>query len=517
MTIAKSIIRILLFAACLAAMLLCCACSNEENDALSNLDKIGGGEKTATVSVYQIVLPSRSGAELALSADKLATAITENTGVRSDIYYDNEVVPYAADAIAVLVGNTKYSDSALYIHSLRRDDYVCRASARSIVIGGKSDSACVAAIEYLVEEILPYRESQTLMDDGDGFEYYAEYEFASLALCGTRLGSYGIVCTLPRGSAEANMTSALRERIADRCGEYPELYFAEQGTDGVRELIITQDASGASNAKIAYDGEDVVLTARDTYGISVAMEKLYAEMFCSVSDGKASFDITSEKNYSYVQPKISINSLTARIDRCASLVDRALILAGATANCDVVCFGKLNAEAWDIVKNNLNNSYTPFCFDVGGGECVAFAYDGAKLSLDAQSPSLVRQGECLLAQLGFVMGGESIKICLLIGTASEVSDAQLSAVKQCVLDKNAYTAALLTLSGGAPYDVSVRGISTVYNELLTVNSQEYRACMLTDGSRLSASDVLIGKNSFFASVKVELCGTVSDGFAALLR
>ena len=294
MTTAKSYIKILLTVVCLCVLLLLGACS-ENGDALSNLEQLDGGQNESTIRVYQLVLPAHSGSVLAQSADKLAAAITAKTGVRCDTYYDNESVPYVEDAICVLLGDTAYADSVQYVHSLRRDDYICRTTEKNIVLGGKSDNATAAAIEYLIEEILPYRDGVAIMDPRDGFEYYAEYELDSLALCGVRFGNYDIVCDCERDSLQAKMAEELRRIIADKCGEYPRLYFGRAGTDGVRELVIKTDTAVGNNSTITYDGEDVVLSAKDTYGLSVGMERLYTEMFSGASDRKASLDISSEK------------------------------------------------------------------------------------------------------------------------------------------------------------------------------------------------------------------------------
>jgi hypothetical protein len=165
------------------------------------------------------------------------------------------------------------------LRSLRRDDYLCRRTGNTVILGGRTDGATRTAVERFCREILPAATAESLMSENGGFSYCGEdYGVTSVKLNGFDLWEYRIV--YPKGEAEAlqSLSYRLRDEIANRSGYVLEV-LSERDLDGATKGIFigteTPDQEGAC-AYLIPKSNGILLCAEDFFGVSVAADRLCA-------------------------------------------------------------------------------------------------------------------------------------------------------------------------------------------------------------------------------------------------
>ena len=275
MTIVK---RLLPFMLAVSILLCLPSCKNsqepeETDDALSMLLEIVDSYDTTAVSdYYVIVIPSGCTSELAGKARALSDALEEITGVDSVVEYDGGDNPLRSNAIEIILGNTSRNESRVALAELSTGDYVCKKIDGSIVIGGIDDADTVIAVERFMTDILPYSSAEQLMSSGAEFEYFADPDRDDVLLCGFLISDFGIVC-----EADVDLLSVAKKikgEILDRSGS--ELKISASQRSGLRDIVIKLEESDSyvGEGYILYDGEDVILSAYDIYGMQAVADEL---------------------------------------------------------------------------------------------------------------------------------------------------------------------------------------------------------------------------------------------------
>ncbi len=271
--------QILLF--CFSLILCSCSSSTENvTDHSAYLNDITEQAETA-IEECNLIVPSDASPELIESARKLSREFAERFGITSSVYFDNEPVLSSKNTIYIFLGNTSYDLSRSKTARLKIDDYVCTSVGDDIILGGKSSSATVAAIERFISEVLPVFDLQNGLSEEDRFEYRGEYLYTNITVNGYSLDDYTIAYPSSALMREKEIAYALRERIAELCGAYPDI-LRDRETKASDRLICIGACfdDEITEAQIACHGSNIKLCGSSENLIAQSAQSFY-EMLCS--------------------------------------------------------------------------------------------------------------------------------------------------------------------------------------------------------------------------------------------
>lgn len=297
MTIGKLLVRT---TALLLVVLLCalgCACSQREDYPPELKGTDGQGEALS----YRIVIPSACSAALKNAADGLALRIAEQTGVTATAVYDTEPLSERVNETEILLGLTNRSVSMESMKSLKKDDYICRVVNGAVVLGGKTDSATVVAVERFCREILPAATAELLMSEDGGYSLYGSYPYEQVLLNGFDLHEYGIVCPNNASEELLRLASSLQGAIAQKSGYWLRVSLeADRDRTGKGIFLVTEKSEGGSVcARLISNAQGVTLCAEDSLGISAAARELFSLLFAPADQGVCSAVLSSTRECSY--------------------------------------------------------------------------------------------------------------------------------------------------------------------------------------------------------------------------
>ncbi len=399
MTIVKGHRCVAVIFMCAVIVVCCAACGGTslEGDLDSLQASVG-----LKINKYQIIIPSDSSPELADKANSLAYKIEESIWVTCRVYSDSSQPPADMYALPIYIGNAK-GKLEQERGGLRRDDYIYSATDERIILGGLSHSASIAAIDRFIEDVLPYCESTNIFEYQGDFEYRHTYETPSFKLCGFDLDDYSICALADEESHEMTMARAMRDGISDLTGVYPQIVSAEAQSTGHKQIVLQKNGTGT--VSITFNGEDILLTAPDTYGLS-----LLCSMFCErlsecVARGDAYMDITEAVTCTYSAPKLKL-FVAYQPERSVS---GALSFADTVeaANADIVYFGIMDKEFCQLVRANIKG-YEFFVYSMAEDKVLAMAYKAAAFncSVDFSNAS----DGIMATDIELVSSGERFKI-----------------------------------------------------------------------------------------------------------
>ena len=231
--------------ALLALLLLFCfllgSCRSSQIDS-SALHALKSGEDAPLTSSNSfehdyLIIPASAGSELIARARTLASALSEQTGIPS-LYFDDEDPLMRENTRTLLLGNVQNALSQSHLHTLRRDDYLCIAEENTLILGGKSDAATIAAINRFTDQLLPYADAEILINNDQHFTVRAEYTFSAATLNNFSLEDYRIAYPKNGTLGEKALAYALREQIADHCGFYPDILPDDRIDEQTRVIAI---------------------------------------------------------------------------------------------------------------------------------------------------------------------------------------------------------------------------------------------------------------------------------------
>ena len=287
MILDKNILRVLAIVLCLVLMIIAVSCGNYlDNDALEQLSNMqnaqteGNEELGDTVQKYRVVISASASDIVIGKALELSSAVFSKTEKMCTVVCDNDEVSANSDTMEIQVGYVERKEAREALGYLNRDDYLCARFSDAIVLGGKTESSIVDAVDKFLAEILPRAEGKMLMNDGDGFNVRANYALSKIKLCGVGFENYDIVCD----TQTSCIAMAFRELLANKCGAYPDI--SSKDSVGVREIIFKlSDGAQAGFCSVSYKYDDILIESDSIYGLSVAVCKLYDAIFASVTDG----------------------------------------------------------------------------------------------------------------------------------------------------------------------------------------------------------------------------------------
>lgn len=257
-----------------------------------------------TPDAYCVIVSSDCSAELWDTAQALADAIADRTGVKTERIYEHEESFLKEGAFFIYLGWVRSSPEANgWIRRLKRDDYLCRRTENAMVIGGKTDAATHAAVDRFCQELLPAAEASALMHPDGGFTYLSDgYAVDTVKLNGFDLHEYCVVYPSDASDSIRTLAQDLRYEIAERSGylleTLPEDRFDSVGKGifiGTEEPLQTGDS-----AHWIPKDNGVLLTAWSFFGISVATERFCSRLFADAASGACSLDVPVEQSFLYV-------------------------------------------------------------------------------------------------------------------------------------------------------------------------------------------------------------------------
>lgn len=274
-----------------------------------------GGEDSASdaekISEYMVVIPKNASSPLIDAATSLSHKIKEKTGISSYTVYDGENIDKKSGAHLVLVGNTDIGESRAVLFGMRADDYICKAADGVTVIGGKSDSATLAAISRFESEILAVSTDSYLVPPEGGFSYFGEYDVKELKLNGALLNAYAITVDDLNDVELLKNVYALQKRIADKTGYWLDVMTVSENGEMGMTIRVKRDQNAKEKGIISVSGSGVELSSATNYGLSRVCEKFFGLLTAEVGNGGASAicNIDSEIVEDYGRLDVTISSI----------------------------------------------------------------------------------------------------------------------------------------------------------------------------------------------------------------
>lgn len=373
----------------LFALLFCSCASCKKDDGMDKFEQLiisTGGENEESekfADMIRMIIPEKCSAELATRSQKLASKIEEKTQIRTIVAYDNTVYTGSYRVLEIFVGNTSYGISKDNLSAMRCDDYICRYDRNSVVIGGVTEEATLAALDRFENEILPGASSSSLMSEYAHFEKKGEYLLNSLTLNGYNIYDYTFVCE--NSGSQKRIATALRDYIKHYSGYTLDIVVGD-GSDinETGKCISFSVDSGFSTAVLQKNGNDVIVTARNTYELSAAAARL-AEILLENREGEDSYAVLE---FEKIDAKHEIDfSLGFADNENYNDLNYALKLADiiGMSESDVICFPDVDENISRDISVNRKNGYTSLSLKYGTGVCEILYKADSVMNVDASA------------------------------------------------------------------------------------------------------------------------------------
>ena len=277
---------------CFCLIFSSCANSSDTiNEHTLYLSDASDSSISGKTDFFFFIIPKDASPELIESTKELCKRFCEGNVVSAKIYFDDEPLPIYENPRFILIGNTVYSSSQKAISHLKRDDYVCLSIGKDVVIGGKSNSASIKAIERFTKETLMYFDGESGISEASSFSFFAEYPHENLTINGYSLSDYTFVYPYENSIKELELTYLLREKLADMCGAYPKIV-SDKDIDMSGRLICVGNCfdDTRESTQIDYDGKCVKLFASSENSLAQATQALIKE--CETTKELTLRDIT---------------------------------------------------------------------------------------------------------------------------------------------------------------------------------------------------------------------------------
>lgn len=490
---------------CMALLVSCTDGANNSDilNALESLKNDAQTEQRATDS-YRIVIPSDCGSELALYAAELADKIESKTGISTGVAYDIEKVPAVVKTIEIILGNAKRDACAVAFEDVRAKDYVCRYVGNSIVIGGVTEEMTLKAAKRFEEQILPFANAARIMETDGGFEHIDQYKSDALLLCGFDIGDYSIV------SNDTQLAKALRDAVADTCGRVLEVLSCDT-VDGKKEIIFTIDEN-ATQALISKKNEDVVVSAANTYGLSLATAKLCKMIQSAETGGTARVDVTHH-SFLYENTELRVNYSMCNLSLSESELTKIISFAKAVDACgdSVVVMSRMSGGVCSMVARQLSSEWT--VVDKGNGICFAYRNKTVRLvdTVQGNTDGLVSCD----ARFSLLASGQTYTVSVLLSDGTEAAEAHAKAHVSELGD------AMVCYSGlsadGKKPNISGEGAVMLRSDHVTLGKLYYNCVTLTVGENTAAVADMPSLEGYMFSTSIALGVKYAPEFLELLQ
>lgn len=192
-----------------------------------------------------------TGGSVAMLINTMATHINKATGAKLDVLSDTDYSDDVADTPAILIGKTKFAESAEASKKLSKiDDYHIGIVGNKLVICGGSADSCATALQYFMNNIIAVQRNKgkTLtFSSSDEYSYKATYGIDSVNILGTELYEYSLVVPKNAGVNETYFANTLRYWLMTEYGVLLDIT-NDTSAVGEHEIIIGSTSRVASAA-----------------------------------------------------------------------------------------------------------------------------------------------------------------------------------------------------------------------------------------------------------------------------
>lgn len=377
----KRLFLIVVLALALVLLFTCSSC-RKKNTSLDKFEQLvlstsaSENDGEAFASAIYVVIPSKASFELSSRAKALAETLSEKTGIETFLKYDSE--PTVDGTFELLLGYTSRLISIENLGDLRDDDYICRYDRGCIVLGGKSESATIAALQRFESDILPGASHAAIMSENAHFEVYGEYEVEKPTLNGYPIYEYTILYSEKSYEIADLLQRCVQEKLGYTLSAVSiESYDSQDG----RCISLVLDDSLGSAARIDCKDGDIVLSAPDLCGLSLSAATFTSELCEAVSNGTAQVTVEDSRALDYRKSGIDI-AFGFADNSGGSDISFLLGLAEAIRKTDsaIICFYPTDKSLADDIILNCPTTRTPLTFDLGNGKCLPVLYNTADFS-----------------------------------------------------------------------------------------------------------------------------------------
>ncbi len=515
MTTVKTILKSTL-CICFCILLMCSLFSckgNKGQDDLEALDtlQISG----AALDGYQIIMSSEASGELVAAAKALTEKISTATGAVCEAVYDSDFSKLDGNIMPIFLGNTLHTPAEC-LSGMKKDDYSYKATDNYIFLGGRSDGATIAAISRFEDDVLPYCESVYIGDYEGNFTYRQEYSVSSLILCGFDFSEYEIVSPEQKNTAVSNIALKLRELVAAQCGAYPDIRFSSKPDNGKRELVFVVDGKLEGRARAYFDGEDFVLAAKDSYGLSVIAYEIGSELFSDISGGVATFNAVSEISFEYKTPTVKLMTCVLDTSNKANISTNILAMWNKIQEQapDVVFFGEVENEAFDGIEFNLPDAYLLKFSATDDSHTMAIAYKTESFTCNNHEYGYTDGVAAAVTVLGFE-NGEEFAIAAFSANSAAAREKSQELMLSFFSDTQTPSFAVMIAKDGILPELSDKGIAAEQNAHLTAGSDKYTVGVFVSPDKVECSDKSSLSQDFGAIAEITVAESLYDDFERL--
>ena len=304
-------------------------------------------EQKGNVVEYRIILSDSAGSELSEKAQILRNGIEEQTGVRSTVFSDGELLKRIDGTWEIYLGNIDRAEAKQKLSNMRSNDYTCRSENGVTVMGGRSEKATVRAIERFMKEILPVSNSKGLIPEGGGFDFFDEYATDALRIGETNISDFKI-SVYDYSDAEAVSTAiSLSNYISETFGYCIDISDNTPSADeNIIYLEIDSENCQSGRAEVGYSGKDILLKAPDAYGLKVLVNRFLKLLSSDGISGVLNPHIPSVLYVPYENNDLKIGTLMPEnilpLDTVAKIKDLSDLLHGYAP--DMVHCGRVDGD-----------------------------------------------------------------------------------------------------------------------------------------------------------------------------
>lgn len=319
-----------------------------------------------------VVVPQNAGVELVSRAVSLAAALTEKTGVATFLKYDSE--PTVSGTFEILLGYTSRLLSKENLGGLRDRDYICRYDRGCIILGGRTESATLEAIDKFESDILPGASYAAIMSKDAHFEVYAEPGDGEFSLNGHPIYEYTVAYCAESYEIAELLVRYLEERSG--CAlSYSQKQAYDPQTSKCIWLLLDDAGDGATGIS-AKDG-NIVLSAPDLRGLSFAAATLLSEIGDELAASSTELTVEGSRILESTEANAEVGISFGFAGSSGEVtLDFLMDLADAinSAEDGLVCFCPVENSLAEDIRLNCPVSRTALIVEVGDGKSLPVLY-----------------------------------------------------------------------------------------------------------------------------------------------
>ncbi|MBP3369834.1 MAG: hypothetical protein J6L85_03685 [Clostridia bacterium] len=315
-------------------------------------------EKPFAELIY-MVIPNNASGDFVARVEDLAKQIYEKTSISTVVKYDSQPMSYGSGILEILIGNTSRTVSQEIFKPFRDGDYICRYERDVILLGGKSESATLTAIDRFEKEILPGVTRTTFMSAHAHFEERGEYSVDALLLNGFGIYDYTVVCG--ESDDEREIAKVLQQYISQRSGYTLDVRTYDSVDSSVAKTIrIYLDETCKSNeAIIERVGNNVEICAGTSYGLSASAFELARVLLPENINGEYDAHVNGKRIVEYRNDTFRMAIVCAEYkDEATSDFILGLSETVASFDGELACFFPVANELIENMEESCADNYS---------------------------------------------------------------------------------------------------------------------------------------------------------------